>query len=192
MAQLIPCTNCQKPLGPEVLTAPKMGKCLNCGADLHVDAFPALLKVREKRSLEDSFIFDNEAGCFYHPHKKAVIPCSACGRFLCKLCDLEIDNRHICPSCLEKGQRTRKIKNLENHRTLYDSLALSLSILPLLFFWVTIITAPATLYITIRYWKAPTSIVGRTKFRFILAALFAAAEITGWIMFFVALGDPAA
>jgi hypothetical protein len=157
-----------------------------------VDAFPALLEKRDKRSLEDSFIYDNEAGCFYHPHKKAVVPCSACGRFLCKLCDLEIDNRHLCPNCLDKGRRTRKIKNLENHRNLYDSLALSLSILPLLFFWVTIITAPATLYVIVRYWKAPTTIVGRTKIRFIFAALFAVAQIAGWVMFFVALGDPAA
>ena len=117
--------------------------------------------------------------------KKAVIPCSACGRFLCALCDVEFNGRHLCPACLETGKRKRKIKNLENHRTLYDTTTLFLAILPMVFcFWVTLLTAPMVLFLVIRYWKAPTSIVPRTKIRFVSAFVIASLQIVGWSVFF--------
>ena len=65
-------------------------------------------------------------------------------------------------------------------RTLYDAIALSLAILPLLIFYFTIVTAPIALYLAIRYWNAPLSIVHRTKLRLVLAALLATAQIVGW------------
>lgn len=123
---------------------------------------------------------EGEAACFYHPQKKAVLPCDACGRFVCSLCDCELNGQHFCPACLESGKTKGKIKSLENRRTLYDSLALSLSLLPLLIFYFTIITAPMSLFIAIRYWNAPRSLVHRTKIRFIFAVLFSILQIVGW------------
>lgn len=123
---------------------------------------------------------EGEAACFYHPQKKAVLPCDACGRFVCSLCDCELNGQHFCPACLESGKTKGKIKSLENRRTLYDSLALSLSLLPLLIFYFTIITAPMSLFIAIRYWNAPRSLVHRTKIRFIFAVLFSSLQIVGW------------
>ena len=64
---------------------------------------------------------------------------------------------------------------------LYDNLALSLAILPCLIFYFTIITAPMTLFIVIRYWRAQRSLVHRSSFRFILAGLLALLEIGGWV-----------
>ena len=82
---------------------------------------------------------------------------------------------------LPGGRETKgKIKSLENHRTLYDSIALSLAIYPLLIFYFTIITAPMTLYVAIRYWNAPRSIVHRTKIRYIFAIIIATLQIVGW------------
>jgi len=126
---------------------------------------------------------DDEASCFYHPDKQAVIPCDSCGRFLCSLCDLELDNMHLCASCLETSQEKRKIKNLENHRTLYDSVALHLAVLPVLIWFTTIITAPVAVFLAIRHWKTPSSIIRRTKIRLILAMLIAGGQIVGWTAF---------
>jgi hypothetical protein len=87
--------------------------------------------------------------------------------------------------CLESGKRKHQIKNLENRRTLYDTMALALALLPMLFIWPTLVTAPLTLFTVIRYWKAPSSIVQRTKLRFVLAGLLATAQMVAWAIFFV-------
>jgi hypothetical protein len=124
---------------------------------------------------------EGESGCFYHPAKRAVAACESCGRFLCALCDLDLNGEHICPACLETGRRKGKLKQLENRRVLYDAVALSLATLPLLFFWPTIITAPCALYVVVRRWNAPASLVRRGKWRMVLAAILAILEIAAWI-----------
>jgi hypothetical protein len=50
--------------------------------------------------------------------------------------------------------------------------------------WPTLLTAPAALFMSIRYWKAPTSIIPRTKIRFMVAMFFAVTQIVGWALFF--------
>jgi len=144
-----------------------------------IKTFPALQKKMSAQQAEN-IILDAEAGCFFHPQKKAVVACSTCGRFLCPLCDIEFDGGHICASCLNAGKTKGKIKNLETQRVLYDGIALSLAILPLLIFYLTIVTAPISIYVAIRYWKAPTSILPRTKIRFILAIVFSGLQLVGW------------
>ncbi|HZR47536.1 MAG TPA: hypothetical protein VFA47_12565 [Candidatus Manganitrophaceae bacterium] len=74
------------------------------------------------------------------------------------------------------------MKKMVNHRVLYDNISLSLAILPLLIFWFTIITAPIAIYFILRHWKSPSSILPRTKVRFVLAFLLAVLQITGWIL----------
>jgi hypothetical protein len=135
-------------------------------------------------SAAERLLVDKEASCFYHSSKKAVITCSACGRFLCALCDVEFNDLHLCPQCLEKGKTKRKIKNLENSRTCYDTIALYLVIISMLFIWPTLLTAPIAVFISIRYWKAPSSIIPRTKIRFVMAMLIAGMQMVGWVLVF--------
>jgi len=150
-------------------------------------AFPALIRPIVEGKSAEKVVMSDEAACFYHSAKKAVIPCSTCGRFLCALCDINIGGRHICPRCLESGMDKGKLEALETSRIRYDSIALSLAVIPLLIFWLTLITAPIALYYCIRYWKAPMSVVKRSKATFVVAALFAVAELVGWGIFFVYL-----
>jgi hypothetical protein len=72
------------------------------------------------------------------------------------------------------------METLDSARTLYDSIALWLAILPVLSIWGTILSAPATLFIVFRFWNRPTSILGRTRIRFVFAGLLALAQILGW------------
>ena len=60
-----------------------------------------------------------------------------------------------------------------------DTIALALATFPALLIWPAIIGAPAALYVVIRRWRAPLSILPRTRIRFYLAALFALAELVG-------------
>jgi hypothetical protein len=181
------CSKCQMPLPAKALNTENVIPCPSCGVSLQVEAFPALLE-EEHAVRMDSAPLDREASCFFHPQRKAVIPCDGCGRFLCHLCDLPIDNRHICPRCLEMNRRNRSIRNLENSRILYDQLALYLAILPAFFFlWPTIITAPIVIYLVIRYWKAPAGLVRRTRIVFVAAFTVAVVELAGWTAFFIAV-----
>jgi len=182
MSALLSCTRCQATLLGEVYNTAALTPCPHCGALLEVEVFPALFKGLAVGQAGENLLVGGESSCFYHPQKKAVVPCDGCGRFLCALCDCEFNDQRLCPACLEIGKKKGKIKNLQNHRMLYDNLALALAVFPLLIFWLTIVTAPMALYLGIRYWNAPSSIIPRTKVRLLLAVLLASLQIVGWII----------
>ncbi len=77
--------------------------------------------------------------------------------------------------------------NLERRRVLYDNVALVLATLPALLVWPSLIAAPMSLFVSIRYWRAPSSIVPRTKVRFIIAILISLLEIAGWVFLVFAM-----
>jgi hypothetical protein len=148
-----------------------------------MEVFPAFFQPSASGHAGDPIVMEQEASCFYHPQKKAVVPCDHCGRFLCALCDVELNHQHLCPNCLQSGKKKGKLKSLDNHRVLYDNIAIRLAVYPaisLIFWFLTILTAPAALFIAIRYWNAPPSLLPRTRIRFIAAILVALAEIGSW------------
>jgi hypothetical protein len=159
---------------------PDLAPCPACGVPVQVEIFPALFRPTARGRGGEALMVEGESSCFYHPQKKAVVPCQGCGRFLCALCDCELHGEHFCPACLEVGRQKGRITRLENQRTLYDGIALSLAILPLLIFYFTIITAPMALFIAIRYWNAPRSIVHGTRIKLVLAIILATLQIVGW------------
>jgi hypothetical protein len=168
-----------------VFNQPDFAPCPACGVPLLTEVFPALFRKTSAGQTGEAVIIEGESSCFYHPQKKAVLPCEGCGRFLCALCDCSLHGKHYCPTCLEAGKTKGKIKSLENQRTLYDQVALSLAILPLIFFYFTLVTAPMALFVAIRYWNAPRSILRRTRIRFIIAIVIALLEIAGWTAIFI-------
>jgi hypothetical protein len=179
---VLTCTRCKASLPFETFNRPGWQPCRSCDAQVRVVAFPALLRERSEGQGGESIEAEGESSCFFHPKKKAVVPCDSCGRFLCSLCDLELHGQHLCPQCLETGTKKGKLKNLENHRVLYDSIALAMAVLPLLIFYFTIFTAPAAIYVAIRYRNAPTSVVPRwRRTRFVLALVLSSLQIAGWM-----------
>jgi hypothetical protein len=93
----------------------------------------------------------------------------------------------ICPDCMDKAARNEEVDELVDSRTLYDSIALATALLPVLMWFLTIITAPLAIFMTIRYWRSPLSIVPRSKVRFILAFILAGIQISLWSVFLFAL-----
>lgn len=179
----IQCPACHTALLTGVFNVPELAPCPSCQTSLQIEVFPALFRPVAVGRDAEAVMLEGESACFYHPQKKAVLPCDGCGRFLCALCDCEVGGRHFCPACLEAGRTKRKIKSLEKSRTLYDSIALALTLYPLLCFYPAFICAPIAVFVIIRYWKAPLSIVHRTKIRFIIASILAALEIFGCVVF---------
>jgi hypothetical protein len=186
---LVHCPKCQAWLLEGLFNQPELSPCPACGVPLQIEVFPALFRNQSVGRSGEAILVEGESSCFYHPQKRAVIPCQGCGRFLCALCDCELHGQHFCPACLETGKTKGKIKNLENQRVLYDSIALSLAVYPLLIFYFTLVTAPAALFVAIRYWNAPRSIVHRTKARSVVAVLLASLQIAGWGVLFFAIAS---
>jgi hypothetical protein len=152
-----------------------------------VDLFNAFYQAPAVGVAGETVSAQGEAECFFHPGKKAIVPCSGCGRLLCGLCDVEFEGRHLCLNCLQAGRARQKIVALENQRPLYDSIALALAFYPLLFVFPTLITAPAAVYVVLRYWKRATSLLPRTRVRYVLALLLAGVQIVGWTLLFANL-----
>src|SRR6266436_3836534 len=184
IATPVTCSKCHLPLPETAINTGDFIQCPFCSVPLQTDVFPAFFKPIQTGSAGETILVEGEASCFYHPSKRASIPCASCGRFLCALCDVELNGQHICPVCLESGQKKGKLTELENKRTLYDSAALSLTILPLLMWPLTLLTAPAAVVLAIYAWNKPSSIVGRTRARIYLAILFGLLEVGGWVVLF--------
>ena len=178
----VTCPKCNDALNENLLNSSSLTRCNECGVRLRADVFPALNKPSVTPIFNEAVTTGAEAGCYYHPAKKAVVHCTACGRFLCALCDLEINDQHLCAACLETGRKKKTIANLENHRVLYDKIALFLSIIPFSFvlWFFSIFTAPAAIFVAIRYWRTPCSIMSGTKARLLLAIFFAGSQIIAW------------
>jgi hypothetical protein len=179
---LVQCPKCHGFLLEDIFNRQDLVPCPSCQTDLEVEVFPAFFRKIAAGKSAEALMVEGESSCFYHPEKKAVTPCGGCGRFLCALCDCELHGQHFCPTCLDAGRSKGKIKSLENQRPLHDNIALALAVYPLLIFYLTIFTAPVALFIAIRRWNSPRSIVHRTKIRYVLAIVIAGLELACWVI----------
>jgi uncharacterized paraquat-inducible protein A len=179
---LIHCPRCSASLPVWVIKAGDDAVCPSCSASLTVRAFPALLTTRPKPDPEDLRIEVGEASCFYHTSKRAASSCARCGRFVCALCAVDFNGSVWCPGCLANAKTGKKLNRLENRRVLWDSIALGTATLPMIAVWPAIPGSLAAIYISIRYWKRPSSLIPRRKWRFLLAILIALAEVTLFVI----------
>ena len=173
MTAALACAHCQAPLEPGASI------CLGCRSPVQVLTFPAL--TAEPVVSVAAPAMENEASCFYHSLNRAVVPCDQCGRFLCALCNCEFLGQNWCPSCIEISRRKGRLGGLDAVRKLYGNAALSLATTPLRFWPITFMTAPMSLYVAFRYWRAPASLVRTNRWPFYVAVLFAVVELGGWV-----------
>jgi len=181
------CPKCNTVLPDAVFNQDSTAPCPGCNSPLLVQVFPALFRKPQEGKAGETILVEGEASCFYHPQKRAVIPCAACGRFLCALCDVELNDEHLCPVCLETGSRKGKLTQLETKRVLYDGSALMLALAPMVlfcFWWASLATAPAAVILGIRSLRQPQSILPRTRFRSYAAITLGLAQAGCWVLFF--------
>jgi DNA-directed RNA polymerase subunit RPC12/RpoP len=178
---IIACPNCGRSLPPEVINAAELRFCPACNSNLLVRVFPANSRAKAVIAPAALALAEGDASCFHHATKRAVSSCSQCGRFLCALCEVDLSGQILCPSCLESGGAKKKIRNLENHRTLWDTTALLLGASPLLLpfpmLYFIFLTGPIAIFLSIRHWKSPSSLIPRTKWRFIVAIVLGLLQV---------------
>jgi hypothetical protein len=181
--ETIQCPACRATLLNLAFNQPELTPCPSCGTKLLVDVLPAFFRRQAVGQEGELVLVEGESSCFYHPQKKAVVPCDACGRFVCALCDCEVHGQHLCPACLESGHKKEKIQGIEASRPLHGRLAFALSIFP--FF----ITGLIAIYLALRYRREPLSLVRPRAWQFPAALVLASLQtlaFVAWIVYLIA------
>jgi len=188
-ATVLTCGACDAPIPVEAVNSASEVTCRECGTQVEAVAFPALFQDVKPGSSGERVLFDDESSCFYHPKKRAVVPCDNCGRFLCALCDVELNDRHLCPSCIDAGKTKGKMEQLENQRMRYDRVALVLALLPFIppVTYFVMFVAPAALFVVVRHWRTPLSPVNPLRWRFVVAFALGILEISAIGLFITML-----
>ena len=179
---LLRCDKCQTALPGAVVNTGTLVACPACGVATSVQVFPAFARVAPRGRVAEALGSAEDAGCFYHPGKKAVVPCDECGRFLCAVCDLDIDGRHVCPECAELARKSGKSLRA-GQRTLHDQMALTVvgvGMIPGIWF-LSFITGPVALFMVARYWNEPRrSPIPRGRWRLVVAGLLGLLQTGAW------------
>jgi hypothetical protein len=181
------CPKCNAVLGIDPGLAEATVTCPHCAAQIEAYFFPGFFRPIETGAAASALVDHTEASCFYHPQKQALNVCDGCGRMVCALCSIDMGQEHLCPSCISSGKQKGKIITLEDTRTRYDSIAMSLAIFGMLFYILSIFLAPAAIFIAIRHWNSPGSLLGVSKSRFVIAIVIASATLIFWVAIFGSL-----
>lgn len=177
---MIACPSCHAIQAADVVNTGEMSPCIHCGKALRIDVFNAFLRRDETAALSTQA--QGQAECFYHPGQLAVVPCAACGRLLCDVCQVELEGRSLCMACLQAGRDKQKITAMQNRHVRYDEIALALSVWGLLIgIFPSVVTAPAALYYAVRHIRTPSPVLPKARFQNILAMLLAGAQVIGWL-----------
>lgn len=157
------CPRCRKPLPEAAPELEALTACPHCARALTVAVFPGYHRPVARGAQALPATAGLEASCFFHAGRKAATACDRCGRFLCAVCDLEMDGRHWCAACLEAGRTSGTIAPLERQRIRWDLVAWYLLAGGIVVCWPTlVVVAPAV--IGLAWWKrqAPPSRVARS------------------------------
>ena len=177
----IQCSQCHSPIPKELWNLDTFCPCPACSTLCMTATFPLLTRPDSTPVRGQVIVQEGEASCFFHAKKRAEVSCSMCGRFLCRLCEFDLQGTHLCPSCLQIAQTKEGLVNLEKRRVLYDSASLGIALYSILFWPITIVSAPIAVGLAIYSFKKPNSLIHRGHFRAWLAILIGSLQIVAWI-----------
>jgi hypothetical protein len=172
-----PCPRCKVPL--DGIEEAGEGVCGDCATVFQYTLFPAHRRTRPVARAVRSI--EGDATCYFHAQNQAASVCDDCGRYLCAVCEVIEDQSRLCPPCI--ATRRKKVTQKADELVAYDSIALTLAVLPVVLWPITLVTAPATLGVVIFGWKKPRSLVRPGAGRFVLAVIVALIEIVVWAVF---------
>ena len=176
----LPCPKCKRTLDSYSWRDANSGSCRRCETEFEFIPFPALTASRTKIAPQTAELAADSV-CFFYAENRAEVICEGCGRLLCPVCVISFTGQKLCPACISAAKKSDAV-TVVRERILFESIALGLAVLPLLMWPVTLITAPAALGFVFYGWKKPASLVrGRSRTRFVVAALFALVQIGGWV-----------
>lgn len=153
------CANpkCKAPLDSSIWNRDGHHTCPECSNEVEVLTFPA-------RDLSDSgngsnsssarVIDQSESTCYVHQENRAQAVCHECGKFMCSLCEISLEGKSMCPSCLNSARQENPQEHLVKQSPNVVSITgmcAAIGLLPpfyLITFIIGIITGPVILYYT--------------------------------------------
>jgi hypothetical protein len=157
-------------------------ECPACHVEVEAFIFPAFQDNPAARP-QIELAQESEAVCFFHSRYRAETPCDQCGRFLCRLCTIDVGTRRVCAECLAQLRKQKEETGLIQHAALFDNTALFLVIAPtatIALSFLTIISAPAALFLSFYYWPRQWTLLHRSRLRFGIAGVLSILALTGW------------
>jgi hypothetical protein len=176
------CPRCSQRLEAARFASGQSTRCPACNSDVEAYVFPAFEQDALSRP-EIHLAGEGEAVCFFHSRYRAISPCDNCGRFLCGICLLTVGSRRLCAECLSHARRQKDEEGLVNHAPLFDNVALVLVTLPVvsvMFGFLTVLSAPVSLFLALVYWSRQWSLLPRSRLRFVIAIILAILLMAGW------------
>ena len=154
--------------------------CEQCQTNLRLLVFPIAV---EPAALPppNPTASEGDATCYYHSGQQAHAPCSACGRFLCTVCDFDFRGEHMCPSCLKLQSENQVEPVFQRSRMRFDSLALILVTIPAILISPSLICAPIAIFLALRHLNDDRGFLPRTRIRLYLAIFIGVFQIGLWI-----------
>ena len=179
MASELSCLKCghRMPLDPESPEADL--RCGACESEHRYRLFPAFGREIKPGRQADSIVSEGEGSCFFHPKKRAQIPCDLCGRFLCALCDLDLAGRHLCTHCLPTAQKEGALAFLDRERFIPHSAGTLLVVAGLLILPLAILAAPVAIYFAARTLRGETGLTGGGRWQAAVVIVLALGEFAG-------------
>jgi hypothetical protein len=146
-------------------------------ANHYIRLFPAVIRSNDAVRAEE-VLEGGQSTCFFHPKLPATALCDVSGRLICDLCQTEWNGQTVSFEALQSLLADNTSVKQERRCTKWDDIALSLVIFPVILGPFVVLTAPVALGICAVKWRAgPTSLLRRSRWRYVVAALLAILEI---------------
>ena len=182
-ADKLRCVSCgvALPGGASVNDPPIERTCIACQTRQIVCHFPAQTRLAA-RATDDAQAQTGDAVCFHHAERQAEAVCDSCGRFLCGLCRIDFNGRTLCPACLALTQTAAPAEAHIPRHIRYDKIALLCILLSPFLYILSFVNAGISLFLCIRYWKRPQSILPVNRWRFVLAGSLSVLVLASWVI----------
>ena len=194
------CSSCGFGMPDALFARTGSADCSTCGKEVRATILPALYKGPGARPplLPEEPPAPGEPACFYNPDRRATKVCDHCGVFVSDAWAAKWGSQTVCLKCIEDLRSKHKDTRFEAKRTLWDNIALFLAVGPwvlagllvatfilygfaILVLFTTLATAPAAVFVALRYWNAPRSLVPRGRGRLCWALGLGLVQVGLWM-----------
>ena len=172
------CIFCNQELPPTALQSATETTCPGCRRHSRVLVFPAIHGTSPP-ARDETIPEEGAVVCFYNPNRVATDECFHCGVLMSRPWAAVWGLKTVCLKCLEHLRTQGRDRQFQGTLVLWDTIALRVALLPvtIIFWWAVFVSAPAALFLAIRHWNSPRSMVSPGRWKLGLAATLASLQI---------------